>query len=692
MEWLAGPDKYGRISSYSLATTEDGASWTKHIGLYHELETLIPTLFGDESWLITGTYLCSDIGQLLHWYPHHAPVIWRALKACRVVGIDICQLLLDIRDGELEEDKEAFYSLAGLARKYRHEMPEKDNGWCTQFDSLREIPPDQWPESARRYVLDDAEVPGKILLQMLQGDARGLHRAGIETAHQVWLYQTANEGVHVDGARLAASEKIVDEYRESIVDSLTLTRVATADGQVHEFQDPKAAAAFQAETRDSELWPALVRVDKKGKRTKDKKATQLAVCRAFEAMGKVPALADAGDALEKAGLLAAEDRWKYVSTNKDQCQLSTDPLLVTYTEYLTCTGGGVGGRLKDLRAAYEAGSKVYTNLAPLVSTGRTSSRKDSKDHADRRHSVQQQNWHRGTVSWGAKKINLRLREIMTPPPGYVFVWFDFSAAEMHTLAQSCKDLVGYSKLGELLNHHVDPHAWFGGIAFEGLYAPDGVYGIEADKWIADYVMKSPRKKVVRDSAKPVNFGLPGGMGPDKWIVFARVQYDKHFDRPTAVRLRGQWFSCLPEVKEMQGYTNSLLGGRDGCEIVLPRGGIIGGGKRYTAANNFWFQAPTAAGAKAAMLECAAQCQEPGAPLYGWKPWNFVHDEGCFIAPADPEIVDAGARELVRVCEPAFNYYCPDYPTHIEVSAGNVWTKDDAAGYKIGSKKIWHYAT
>ena len=258
----------------------------------------------------------------------------------------------------------------------------------------------------------------------------------------------------------------------------------------------------------------------------------------------------------------------------------------------------------------------------------------------------------------------------------VFLWGDFGAAEMHSLAQSCKDVVGYSRLGEILNANIDPHAWYGGIAFEG-----------GMSW--QDVMKHPKKKTIRNKAKPVNFGLGGGMGPDKWVTFARVQYGQVFTRAEAVHYKNLWFSLLPEVKELQAWVNGLLGGGQFCTVVLPRGGLVAGGKRYCAACNITFQAPTAMGAKQALLMVMIATLTEGSPLYGYTLWNFVHDEICLRGPRDLDRLVPAARELRRIMVQEFTAFCPDYPTDVELSAGTAWSKD-APVFDVDKPRVWEY--
>lgn len=255
-----------------------------------------------------------------------------------------------------------------------------------------------------------------------------------------------------------------------------------------------------------------------------------------------------------------------------------------------------------------------------------------------------------------------------------YLWGDFEAAEMHTLAQSSADEVGYSKLGELLNQGVDPHAYFAGRARLGLTGDP--------KTIADAVLARDDAKDQRGWAKPCNFGLPGGMGWEKFILFSRKQYGVTFSEQEAKYYKDLWLRTFPEIGDLHRLVKRLLGRNQTCTVRLKRGGFIGGGKRFTAACNFFFQAPCAAGAKAALCHVAYECYcDPDSPLFGFRVWDLVHDELCLEGPID-RVHDAGMR-LREIMEREFNRYTPDYPTGVEVIAGKNWSKSAKPLFKDG---------
>ena len=629
--------------------------------------------------LIVNQFLPFDVGCVLEALSEEGPCIsgrfgscnaavreiWEALRAGRFIGVDICQMLLDVAAGRLDQREKFGYGIVNLKRWNGIPSEDKEETWRLYFNQLDGIAPWLWPEDAKRYVLDDGADPLHILQRQLIENQRWiesyghpvLHQAPEQTWHQICLHLVAGHGVRANAGRVERLgrrvEKEIDGYkralrhRQGCDGDAVCTGCLEAVARVGDRVVPLPSGADQP----------LVRPD--GSRdTKAAHARMRAVC---EALGRpVPMTAP-----------SAKFPNGQVQVDEDACTLSGDPVLVAYADF---TGASVlRSRVDDLRGG-TAGLPLNTEFTSIRATGRTSSRKPRDPHLG----TQQQNWPRVV---GA-------RESLEPREGYAFLWGDFEAAEMHTLAQNCLDEVGYSRLGELLNQHIDPHAFFGGLAFEGGLTPEQVLAL-------------PNAKKIRDKAKPVNFGKPGGMGNEKWVLFARKQYNQLFTIEEADYYGKLWFQFFPEVKDLHKVVKRLLGRHETCTVRLKRGGFVAGGKRFPAACNFFFQAPCAAGAKAALAHVMFECYaDPNSALFGCRVWNMVHDEICLECPIE-RVHEAGAR-LREIMEREFNRFTPDYPTGVEVIAGDAWSKTAKPVYRNsrGEKckasepdarlNLWHY--
>ncbi|MBF0363239.1 MAG: hypothetical protein HQK49_19610 [Oligoflexia bacterium] len=153
--------------------------------------------------------------------------------------------------------------------------------------------------------------------------------------------------------------------------------------------------------------------------------------------------------------------------------------------------------------------KIHPKFNPIVSTGRSSS-----------YSPNMQNMPRDNE-------NFKIRSIIKAPEGSVLVSADYSQIELRTLAQITYWKFGYSKMLELINSGVDLHSYFA----------SKITGKPIDQ-----VSSEDRQK-----AKICNFGLPGGLGLEAFISFAKNNYNLLLSEGEATELKQEWLNTYPEV-------------------------------------------------------------------------------------------------------------------------------------------------
>lgn len=102
-----------------------------------------------------------------------------------------------------------------------------------------------------------------------------------------------------------------------------------------------------------------------------------------------------------------------------------------------------------------------------------------------------------------------IREAVVPRLGYVFLIIDYSALELRTLAAVCQQRYGFSKLAEVIKAGTDPHS----------YTAAMFAGVDLQQFHT-----LPNKKQLRQQAKAVNFGLPGGLGAAALASYAKHSY------------------------------------------------------------------------------------------------------------------------------------------------------------------------
>lgn len=166
-------------------------------------------------------------------------------------------------------------------------------------------------------------------------------------------------------------------------------------------------------------------------------------------------------------------------------------------------------------------AEVNASYVPLVRTGRTSCRKPN---------VQQM----PKVEW--------LRGLFVARPGHKLVIVDYSAIELVTLAAVCLDRFGESVLAEQIKAGRDPHAYTAALV-QGVDYDGFVRSLKQEKEAAKHakeqglaVPPTPYAQS-RQSAKAVNFGVPGGLGAVKLAAYAKANYGVTLAPDEAAALR-----------------------------------------------------------------------------------------------------------------------------------------------------------
>ncbi len=109
------------------------------------------------------------------------------------------------------------------------------------------------------------------------------------------------------------------------------------------------------------------------------------------------------------------------------------------------------------------------------------------------------------------------RESFVARPGYVLLTLDYRCIELRTLAAVCEARFGRSRLAEVIRDDIDPHvytaAMLAGMGFEEFKAL--AHGDSEDRKNFDDL---------RQKSKPVNFGLPGGLGAAALVAYSLANY------------------------------------------------------------------------------------------------------------------------------------------------------------------------
>jgi len=316
-----------------------------------------------------------------------------------------------------------------------------------------------------------------------------------------------------------------------------------------------------------------------------------------------------------------------------------------------------------------------------------------------------------------------IRGLFIPEPGNVFIEADYRAAELTALAQVYHLLYGRSALGDAINEGQDPHD-----ATARRLFPESENRGES---------QSPRSESpgtigdLRQACKAINFGLPGGMGPAKFSLFARG-YGLRLSLEEARHLRRRALQADPElarylfdsgtpegrvkqaaenlglqwpelVGRLRAWRNRVEGrvhwraalkrllywSRDPAstdyELPLRPGfrpsfdlwrspsrspsGSIRGRASFTEAHNFPFQAAVADVGKIALFNLYAISTFSAED---WSPVCFIHDSIMIQVPDDRDEILSARLDLKSSMLRAIEEICPDIHGAVDVETKPRW--------------------
>lgn len=615
-------------------------------------------LTNPEVHLIGANYVY-DLAVFAEEDPSLLPLIFAALDADRIHDVQTRQKLIDNARGELDgyfpgggrRKVDYRYSLADLVLRHlkRDRSAEKvdPNGWRLRYGELRGVPIAEYPPDAAKYAIDDA-VDTLLVFEAQEADAGLIRDAAHQQRAHFALHLCSCWGVRTDPEAIRRLEEgATKTYNE-------LTARLVEAGLLRAKKTMKRTGRVQDETRDT-------------------KAAKRRMVQVMAALGEEVALTETGEDLAKERDLTPAEIEEYASLDEDACSRSGDDVLVDYaarTSLQTVVTSHIPALWKGVELPIQARFEV------LLETGRTSCKfKEKGEDKSPTNGYQLQNVRRLPG----------IRECFVARPGYVFYDVDFAQLELRTVAQVLLKIVGWSKLAEALNAGQDVH----------LALAAKILKISYEE--AHQHRKEPAVAKARQVSKGPNFGFPGSMGPKGFQIYARTQPEKIIlSLEECKDLRENWLATWPEFREYFEWAKAQCeeGGATMEQLFSLR---LRGRVPYGAFCNGWFQALGADAAKAALYEVSKRCyvetgcfacggsgnDAPGAcdrcggtgvsPLYGTRPWTFVHDQ--VIGEAPKETAHEAAFECRDVMVYEANKWLPDVPITAEPVISQCWSKD-----------------
>lgn len=578
-------------------------------GTGHEPEILKHSDYLHEWWKETlsndditliGQYIAYDMGTAASTWPDLLPLVFGKYGKGLVTDISIRQKLFDVASGNVNSDDDLTFY---------------------SLKSLSELVLDERMEGkdGGGWRLRFGEL-FDVSLKDWPKEALDYALSDVSVPWRIWAEQNT--------ARDLIKNENEWAYTEFCLSLLTARGTLVDQEKVkearHRFEQK------QLSLRDDLVKVGLLSVDKKGKVTKKLKVARERVEKACKEKGiKVPLTPT-----------------KNVATDIVACRMSGDEHLLKRAEYATAEKM-VSTYIKPLEAA---GTGPVSGRYGFAVTGRTTC---STPRPPLIGSNDQQAPSKGGV-----------RECLKPREGFCFLTADYEGAELHSLAQTCFDLFGYTVLGDMLNKGVDVHLYVASMLLQRPY----------EEILPLYLKGDEKIKEARKNAKATNFGRPGGMGPKTFFEIQIKQTGRFWTDLEIKEAFTAWEEAFPEMLNFFAYCKEENGPSDDTVVTeCPRINFIRGVRYFTQIANTKFQAPTAKGALAGVRRVVKECFLGGSALEGSRPVKFVHDEIVLETPLDRDLHDV-ATALDTALSEEFNKFCPDFPTRTEPILSMVWSK------------------
>lgn len=634
---------------------------------------------------------CSfDIHVLLEYRPSLKPLFIKAIRAKRIHDTLLLEKLIRIAKGATQEQLQGKATLKHLALRYAGMELNKDERRVTfdQFENHKDVPPAYLTYAAEdaiaTYKVYDAQFKKAELLSRPKHcqypdlpDARqrfGLLAERNQVMGDVALFWLQRHPVRVDldavrsmKVSMEAEQTKLEAALCSYTERMTVKRKRKAGDVLVEVDCPWAKVGPQT-----------------GRFTLKNKVIRHVLKQWADERGIIPDLTDTEE------VTLERDFWSEHIPRANVEHIDRPEILSETTERLSIWARYT--RLRLLRTRYleplGASDKHYPNYYTIgARTTRTSAS---------RFPIQQ-----------TPKRRDGIRGLIVPGSGRKFVEADWKAAELTGLAQVYHLKYGGSQLGDAINAGEDPHAEtrdriFGEARSRGELAP------------------------LRQAAKAVNFGLPGGMGAAKFSKFARgyglslslgdakdlrqkalladgnlASYlDDRTSSDARVRLAAtnlglslvdlvtrlrawrdreankvHWFAASKRL-----YQWSRDPENSEFDIPLPSrpgfdpkwdlwrsdsrspSGIVRGRASYTEAHNFPFQSVIGCAGKIALFNL----WENHDSSSGWDPVAFVHDSILLEVDDRGSTISRASTLLERAMQEALGEVCPDISGGVEV--------------------------
>lgn len=253
---------------------------------------------------------------------------------------------------------------------------------------------------------------------------------------------------------------------------------------------------------------------------------------------------------------------------------------------------------------------------------------------------------------------------------YVFCSADYGQLELCTLSQVTHKMfsdVMECRMLEAINRGLDLHCVTGSV----------ILGMNYEEFVDRKSKGDKEIKDIRQMSKAANFGLPGGLGIDKFIIYAKTQYGVSLTKDQAKKVFQAFFRAFPEVRRYLDTIDRFKISKDigqfyQCEQLFTDRVRLVPESGYCAACNTFFQGLASDVVKEAFINLANETIfKQGCSTIINLP---IHDE--FIFELKRETAHEEAYRLSRIMIESAKKYLPDVKIiKAEPALMNRWEKE-----------------
>lgn len=425
----------------------------------------------------------------------------------------------------------------------------KEDPWRMRYGELIDVPPGRWPIEAQEYAVKDAIVTILAYNGMLPEAIERSERAevseetrkqwgpltvGIQTRAAIAFGGVERSGIAIDTERVGDTQRGLNDRLEAA--AKTLRDLPYSEGLFT--RDKKTGELKRTASGTPSLSTKILRGILQGVATDIEMDTGCELDLPRTPKGEISASVPEWEDYR--------DRHPFLGAWADMQEL---------------------GKLLQFFTRLEGKERVHPRYTTMVRTGRTSARDPNIQQIPRTE---------------------RIRESFRATGGYLLAQIDYSFIELRTLAAVCESIYGYSQLAQVIRGGIDPHVFTAAM----------VNDIPIEEFIEWKKSRPDGFKEHRQSAKAVNFGIPGGLGPTNLAKYAHRTYGVSMTVERAKELRDR---IITEVyPEWEGYLSedswSIMSRSIGCDRAemigwlcregIPSAPIAGGIRKILVGNPF----------------------------------------------------------------------------------------------------------